>query len=304
MIDCSYSTAAEEWCYIPNAAVGDVYVLLVSNYANVHQNILIEMNDSTISNTGQIWCIQPSDTSDTSVLRICQADTLYLYSPVYDSAEYYWYGPQGFFSNDSVVVIGNIQPTSSGAYTNLVIRDSLIVYNTIYVEVEPLPESSFTAHNLGSDAAYYQILYTADSNVFYYGDGDSVLNVTFPTTLIHQYSDSGIYNATLIGFSVCGNDTVTVPMVITFASAPVIPPNTITLAPNPTTGICRISGLDGEDISLIQVRSADGRLLLSEKPDPSATVVDLTHYSPGVYFLTVQTKTETYRARILRIAQQ
>jgi len=33
-VDCSYDAASTEWCYIPNAQVGQFYILLITNYSN------------------------------------------------------------------------------------------------------------------------------------------------------------------------------------------------------------------------------------------------------------------------------
>ena len=40
-IDCSYSTAATENVNVPNAQIGEVYVLLITNYASVSQQITL-----------------------------------------------------------------------------------------------------------------------------------------------------------------------------------------------------------------------------------------------------------------------
>jgi len=51
-IDCSYSSSWEEWCYIPNAQVGQFYILLITNYSNQSCNIIFEQ----ISGTGRTDC--------------------------------------------------------------------------------------------------------------------------------------------------------------------------------------------------------------------------------------------------------
>jgi len=34
LIDCSYSTSWNEWCYLPNAQAGEYYLLMITNYSN------------------------------------------------------------------------------------------------------------------------------------------------------------------------------------------------------------------------------------------------------------------------------
>jgi len=46
-IDCSYSTSATETANIPSAQVGEVYVLLITNYASVSQNITLTQSGGT-----------------------------------------------------------------------------------------------------------------------------------------------------------------------------------------------------------------------------------------------------------------
>ena len=45
LVDCSYSIASTEDCYIPNAQVGEIYMVMITNYANV-------TGDITFSQTG------------------------------------------------------------------------------------------------------------------------------------------------------------------------------------------------------------------------------------------------------------
>ena len=60
-IDCSYSTAATENVNVPNAQIGEVYVLLITNYASVSQQI-------TLSQTGG------SGATDCSIVNPCNMD--------------------------------------------------------------------------------------------------------------------------------------------------------------------------------------------------------------------------------------
>ena len=52
IVDCSYSTAATEYPVIPNAQVGEVYIMLITNYANVNQSVTL----TQIGGTGSTDC--------------------------------------------------------------------------------------------------------------------------------------------------------------------------------------------------------------------------------------------------------
>ena len=47
MIDCSFNASYEEWCYIPNAVVGEYYLLLLTNYSNSAQNMIFLQTTGT-----------------------------------------------------------------------------------------------------------------------------------------------------------------------------------------------------------------------------------------------------------------
>ncbi|MDI6833265.1 MAG: hypothetical protein QMD02_05385, partial [Bacteroidales bacterium] len=51
-VDCSYDASYQEWCYIPNAQVGEFYILLITNYSNQPTNIIFEQ----ISGSGATDC--------------------------------------------------------------------------------------------------------------------------------------------------------------------------------------------------------------------------------------------------------
>lgn len=50
-VDCSFSTSATEFISVPNVSVGDVYVLVITNYAEIVQNITLEASFGNTANT-------------------------------------------------------------------------------------------------------------------------------------------------------------------------------------------------------------------------------------------------------------
>ena len=67
VINCSYSTSATETPNIPNAIAGQVYVLLITNYANVVQSITL--TQSNYGNTG-------AGSTDCSIVTPCSISSL------------------------------------------------------------------------------------------------------------------------------------------------------------------------------------------------------------------------------------
>jgi len=71
-VDCSYSTAATETCTIPNAVVGEVYILLVTNFSGLSTNITVSQPSGTGSTDCSILC---SMTGLTAVVGACDPAT-------------------------------------------------------------------------------------------------------------------------------------------------------------------------------------------------------------------------------------
>jgi gliding motility-associated-like protein len=112
MIDCSYSTSWQEWCYLPNAVSGTFYILLITNYSNQPTNIVF----SQTGGTGNTNCgiLAPPITGDT----VCVGQTINLHvnSPT-SGATYHWTGPNGFVSNAMNPTIPNATTAMSGTYS-------------------------------------------------------------------------------------------------------------------------------------------------------------------------------------------
>jgi len=123
MIDCSYSTSWQEYCYIPNAVAGTFYILLITNYSNQPCNIVF----SQTSGTGSTNCgiLAPPISGDT--VCVGQSINLHVNAPT-SGATYSWTGPNNFTSNLMNPVIPNATTAMSGTY-------SLVI--TIATQVSP-----------------------------------------------------------------------------------------------------------------------------------------------------------------------
>jgi len=76
-VDCSYDPAPTEWCYIPNAQVGQFYILLITNYSNNPTNIIFEQTNAGQPGAGHTNCdiVYCSMTGLTAVPGTCDPAT-------------------------------------------------------------------------------------------------------------------------------------------------------------------------------------------------------------------------------------
>jgi len=76
-VDCSYDPASTEWCYIPNAQVGQFYILLITNYSNNPNNIIFEQTNAGQPGAGHTNCdiVYCSMTGLTAVPGTCDPAT-------------------------------------------------------------------------------------------------------------------------------------------------------------------------------------------------------------------------------------
>ena len=76
-VDCSYDAASTEWCYIPNAQVGQFYILLITNYSNNPNNIIFEQTNAGQPGAGHTNCdiVYCSMTGLTAVPGTCDPAT-------------------------------------------------------------------------------------------------------------------------------------------------------------------------------------------------------------------------------------
>ena len=117
MIDCSYNSSNEEWCYIPNAQLGQWYLLLLTNYNSSGSVGTISFNSVAAFSTANTNCNLIVPFHDNGPL--CEGDTLVLTcnNPI-AGATYNWWGPGGWTATTTVptVSIPNVSPANSGQY--------------------------------------------------------------------------------------------------------------------------------------------------------------------------------------------
>lgn len=145
VVDCSYSIFETEWCYIPNAQLGEWYLLLITNYSEIPGTITFSVVDEYSTATTNCNLLAPV----TYNAPLCQGDTLVLTceNPQAD-ATYHWSGPGGWSAVTTVpyVMIPNAGVNQSGQY-NLYITglSSTVDSSSVDVNIHARPQVTITA---------------------------------------------------------------------------------------------------------------------------------------------------------------
>ncbi|MDY0083363.1 MAG: GEVED domain-containing protein, partial [Ignavibacteriaceae bacterium] len=116
LVDCAYSTAAIEYLSIPDAEVGEYYMVMINNFANCDGIISFEQ----ISGEGSSDCsIVAPPVSNNGPYCVGQDIELSVNYPV-TGASYNWTGPNGFTSTVMNPTITNADPSDSGTYSLII----------------------------------------------------------------------------------------------------------------------------------------------------------------------------------------
>lgn len=206
IVSCSYSTAATEYCQIPNGQVGEYYILLITNFSNLSCNITFEKSGGV----GETDCtIIPPPVGNNGPL--CVHQNLYLTADNVNNASYYWTGPNNFFSALQNPVIMNVGLQNAGNY-NLVITvngsASAPVSTTVVINALPTAQFDFNDACYG-DTTFFIDASTVDpptstitSYKWVFGDGQQAVG----PDQNHVYATNGTYSARLTvatGFNHC-----------------------------------------------------------------------------------------------------
>jgi gliding motility-associated-like protein len=136
MVDCSYSTSWEEWCYIPNAVSGQYYILMITNFSNTTCNIIFSQSSGT--GTTNCGILAPPITNN-GPLCVGQTLQLTVTNPT-PGATYSWTGPNGFTSSLMNPSIPAVTTANAGVYSMTITIGSQVsppVTTTVVVNLNP-----------------------------------------------------------------------------------------------------------------------------------------------------------------------
>ena len=106
-VDCSYSSSPTEVATFPNATAGQYYMLLITNYSGMAQNITFDLSSSSIGNTNCSLL-----TSSVNSQTICSGSTATLTASSSSANSTYNWMPGGFTTQTIIV-----SPTITTTYT-------------------------------------------------------------------------------------------------------------------------------------------------------------------------------------------
>ena len=201
-VDCSYSTAAQETVNIVGAVTGQVYVLLITNYANITTNISFQQ----IGGNGSTNCgiIAPPISNNGP---LCVGDTLNLIvtNPT-PGATYSWTGPGNWSSNAMNPSRPNITVAQAGSYSmTITVGTQVSPPVTTQVSVYPIPDVSISATDTTICIGESTSLNATGSPSFVWSGGLGTNNpIVVSPTITTSYMVTGTANG-------CSNsDTITI----------------------------------------------------------------------------------------------
>lgn len=217
LVDCSYSTASVEDVYLGyninqhhhtnlsdgtcvennnNPAhvpeVGEYYILVITNYAQVHQTI--SFTKAPNSGPGETDCdILPGVVSNDG--PYCEGETIHLTVNYQPNASYSWTGPNGFSSNEQNPVLPNCTLAMAGEYSCTTIVGAQQTTASTIVQIYQQATPSFTANTV-CQGEPTQFNGTAGEGLVFHWDFDDG-NDEIGQNVSHIYAEAGTYQVTL-----------------------------------------------------------------------------------------------------------
>lgn len=145
IVDCSYSSQATEWCFIPNAQTGQWYLLLITNYNGSSGTISFSPVGESSSASTNCSLLAPFTSNE----PLCEGDTLVLTceNPT-EGASYYWSGPNGWSATtqEPSIEIPNCTTSMSGEYSlYITAAEGTSDTSSIDVNIYAIPEVSLSS---------------------------------------------------------------------------------------------------------------------------------------------------------------
>lgn len=200
IIDCGSSSAATEYCNIPNSSqVGQYYIMVITKW-NTSTPTNITFQKVANSGPGETDCgILPGVASNDG--PYCVGETIHLSVNAQDGATYSWTGPGGYTSNQQNPTRPNCTMAMAGTYTCITSIGTQSTSATTDVVVYPQPTANFN-HTSVCKGTPTQFTSTSTTNPsgqqiqnyqWNFGDGQTGTG----QNVSHTYANSGNYQVTL-----------------------------------------------------------------------------------------------------------
>jgi len=217
-----------------------------------------------------------------------------------------WFGKyvQGRYINTNAINLGSSPSTTEKIY--FVYRSPTTFCSNIdsmYTTIVKRPQFKFD-YTLQANTKYNVDFSIVDSNMnlgnqkwlWYFGNGDTSTQ-KYPKGVFYQ--DSGEYTAILsIDNGICASsDTVKFKLNKVISGINSIA-RIVNLFPNPTNGVLNINTPIAGEIKLFNM---EGKLLLSRHVEAyQDNIINLSNYSEGVYFISIENNDQQYWAKVIR----
>ena len=194
LVDCSYDASEEEWCYIPNAQIGQFYLLILTNYSEEIGTISF----STSGGVAKTDCSLLAPVNNNGPL--CEGATLELACENYQpGATYLWTGPNGWSANGQYVSIPNTTIGMAGAYSCTMSYNGETDVQTTTVVINPTPTITITppvANLCNGDTV---TLTASGADTYLWSTGETTASITVTPTSNTVYTVTGTTNAGCVG---------------------------------------------------------------------------------------------------------
>ncbi len=207
MVDCSYDASWEEWCYIPNAVVGQVYLLLITNYSNQPQNIVFSQSNVGTAQAGGADCGILSNCHNNGPL--CEGDTLKLTANTLSNAQYYWSGPNNWTSMQQNPMIIHATVANAGVYNLQIVSGSQVspeAHTTVVVNPKPVVTATSDTICIGDQATITASSTVANTTYSWSPIVSTASTLTLSPTITTNY--------TVIGTAAGCKDTATTSIIV------------------------------------------------------------------------------------------
>lgn len=261
LVDCSYSTASVEDVYLGyninqhhhtnlsdgtcvennnNPAhvpeVGEYYILVITNYAQVHQTI--SFTKAPNSGPGETDCdILPGIVSNDG--PYCEGETIHLTVNDQPNATYLWEGPDGWTSDLQNPIRTNCTMEMAGEYRCTTTVGTQHVDASTNVQIYQQATPSFTANTVcQGEPTQFNGQSTANDVVFEWDFGDDQTGTGQNPS--HTYAQAGTYDVTLHIEAEDGSCPAETTQLVTVYAQPVA-----NAGPDQTIGYGATAQLDG-----------------------------------------------------------